>query len=388
MADIEPRQAAEALIDLAGAKLWQSRVAELQAMAGRSDRVAKAIAQRHPAEVALERLRRGLPPGPAERVAGQLAADAVATARVLSPSGRARLRTALRTGLAGEATLGGFMHVFATAARHRTHGYTVTHAGFADGTPYDLLIRAGAVEAEIACDTASAEEGRDVHRGAWIRLVEALDPDLQRWLADHPGRYLLKLTLPQGLRAEEATLAQLQDRIRTLLAGQRRADQDEAAILRLDPLVLAAAQPEAGGLMGSLRREFGPEAHLAVMTAGAGVCVLAARAGREDEVAGAIRRRMAATAPTRFSGTRPGILAMLVGDTDPAEWRHLRERLELEGAARQFLADPAARHVVAVTCIARQELLDAEPAADLRFRSPIHPAGRTPALAAAVLSTV
>src|SRR5437867_1009075 len=94
--DLAARNAAEGLVALAGAKPWQSRVAELQAMAGRSDRVAKAIAQRHPAEVALERLRRGMLPGPAERRVARLAGEAVATARALPPAGRARLRAALR----------------------------------------------------------------------------------------------------------------------------------------------------------------------------------------------------------------------------------------------------------------------------------------------------
>lgn len=388
MGETSARDAAEGLVALAGERLWRARVAELGAMAGRSERVAKAVAQRHPAEVALERLRRGATPGPAEQRVTDLAREALSVARKLPAPGRARLRAALRAGLEGEATIGAFLHVFGTATLHRARGYEVTYAGFGEGASYDLLIRSGAAEAEVACARASAEEGRDVHRGAWIRLVEALDPDLQRWLADHPGRYLLKLTLPQGLRAEEAMLAQLQDRIRSLLVERRRADHDAAAILRLDPLVLAAAQPDAPGLMTSLRREFGPEAHLAVMRAGDGLCVLAARAGREDEVAGAIRRRMAEIAPARFSGTRPGILAMLVEDTDTAEWRQLRDRLELEGAARQFLTEPAARHVVAVTCVSRQELFGAEDEAGLRFRNPLHPAARVPALAAAVLSTV
>lgn len=388
MDDLAARAAAEGVVALAGLRLWQARVAELGAMAGRSDRVARAVAQRHPAEVALERLRRGASAGAAERRVARLAAEAVSVARGLQAEGRARLRAALRAALAGEGTLGAFLHVFGTAMGHRAQGYQVAYAGFAEGAAHDLVIRSGAAEAEVACGRASAEEGRDVHRGAWMRLVEALDPDLQTWLAAHPGRYLLKLTLPQGLRAEEATLAQLQARIRALLAERRRADQDEAAILRLDPLVLAAAQHEPASLMTSLRREFGPEAHLAVMRAGGAVCVLAARAGREDEVAGALRRRMAEIAPIRFTGTRPGILAMLVEDTDAAEWRQLRDRLELEGAARQFLTEPAARHVVAVTCVSREELFEAEAEeAGLRFRNPMHPAARLPALAAAVLST-
>ena len=121
--------------------------------------------------------------------------------------------------------------------------------------------------------------------------------------------------------------------------------------------------------------------------------VLAARAGRENEVAVAIRRRMAAVAPVRLTGARPGILAMFIEDTDRLEWRHLREKLELEGETRQFLTLPEARRVVAVTCASRLELFgagapDAAPDGELRFRNPAHPAARTAALAPAVMSSV
>ncbi len=141
-----------------------------------------------------------------------------------------------------------------------------------------------------------------------------------------------------------------------MLSSLRRADHDEAAVLRLDPLMLAAAQADELGLMPRLRREFGPEAHLAVTQAERSLFVMAARAGQENEVAVAIRRRMAAVAPARLTGTRPGILAMFIEDTDRTEWRLLRERMDLEGEARQFLTDPGARSVVAVTCTSRLEM--------------------------------
>ena len=141
-----------------------------------------------------------------------------------------------------------------------------------------------------------------MNRGAWLTLIDRMDADLQTWLAAHPGRYLLKLTLPQGLRAEKDSLTSLHDRIRGMLQSEQRADHDEAAVLRLDPLMLAAAQADELGLISSLRREFGHEANLAVSSTGGGVFVLAARAGREDEVAVAIRRRMAAIAPVRLTG--------------------------------------------------------------------------------------
>jgi hypothetical protein len=387
-----------AFLRLAGERAWAKRIADLTERARCGQRGGRALIQRHALELTLDRQSRGAAiTTRAERIVAGLAQEAVSTHTKLPADGRARLRERLRAALAGEATLAPLMHLFRTAALQRSRGFTVQHCGLADGAAHDLLIARDGAEAEIACDSLSAEEGRDVNRTAFVNLADLVDPDLQTWLAAHPGRYVLKLTLPQGLRADQSGLAQLHGRIRAMLEGQRRADHDEAAVLRLDPLMLAGAQlaepPAEQGLMGSLRREFGAEANLAVTTAGGGVLVLAARAARADEVAVAIRRRLAVIAPLRLSGTRPGILSMFVDDTDRTEWRALRDRLELEGEARQFLAHPSARGIVAVTCASRLEMLgtaapDGAPDGEMRFRNPAHPAAKAPGLAPAVLSSI
>jgi hypothetical protein len=384
-----------AMIDIVGESHWTARMAALARQIGRSARIGRALAQRHAAEITLERLRRnGLDREPTllERHTVALATEAANVFSGLSRAGRSRMRAALRKALSGENTLVPILHLMRTAALQQSRGFAVRFAAFEDDAPFDLLLSRAGIEAEVACDVVSAEDGRGVHRGAWLRLMERIDPDLQTWLAAHPGRYLLKLTLPQGLRAEQQSLAALHGRIRGMLLGEQRTDHDEAAVLRLDPLTLAAPRADEPRLMPLLRREYGHEASLAVTSAVGGVFVLAARAGREDEVAVAIRRRMAAIAPVRLTGTRPGILAMLVEDTDRAEWRHLREQLELEGEARQFLTNPEARRVVAVSCVSRLELFgaatpDAAPEGELRFRNPSHPAARAAALAPAVLSS-
>ena len=174
----------------------------------------------------------------------------------------------------------------------RSRGFAVAFSGLEEDAPHDLLLSRDRVEAEMACDVFTAEEGRDVHRGAWLRLVDRIDADLQTWLNSHPGRYLLKITLPLGLRGElhepepgSETLTALHQRIRGMLKTRSRQDRDEAIVLRLDPLLLAGARAEDTGLIGSLRREFGPGARLSVTRSERGVFVMAARAGREDEVA-------------------------------------------------------------------------------------------------------
>ena len=209
-----------------------------------------------------------------------------------------------------------------------------------------------------------------------VSVADRVDPDLQIWLNSHPGRYLLKITLPFGLRGglhasedDSDTLGMLHRRIYTMLKTRSRHDHDEAIVLRLDPLLLAGAQAEDTGLMSSLRREFGPEAHLSVTTSDQGVFVMAARAGRENEVAAAIRRRLASLAPVRLTGQRPGILSVFVEDTDRLEWRGLRDRLELEREARQFMTHPEALPVVAASFVSRLELFGlGEPDAVIGWR--------------------
>jgi hypothetical protein len=402
MATLPPSDARTiaAFITCVGTRLWGRRMEQIAAEARRSQRVGRALAQQHAIEITIERLRRAGAPRPttsADMCVMTLAREAVATDRSLSADGRIRFRAALADAMVNEHTLVPLFHLLRTAALQRSRGFDVHFAGFEDGASFDLLLTRGGAEAEIVCDVVSAEDGRDVHRGAWMQMVDGIDSDLQSWLSNHPGRYLLKVTLPLGLNGDEIRVASLQDRIRTMLQSQSRSENDEACVLRLDPLMLAASQlgdrPNEQGLLSSLRQAFGHQAHLAVTSTGGGLVVMAGRAGREDEVAVAIRRRMAALAPSRLTGTRPGILAMFVEDTDRTEWRHLRDKLELEGEARQFLTHPEARGVVAVTCASRLELLGSEAphaAADgeLRFRNPAHPAAKAAGLAPAVMSSV
>ena len=394
--------ALDAFVALAGVRAWSDRLRAIQAFTATGRRAGRALQQHHAIELTIDRLRRrqNRPPVQAERRLAALAVDAARLSDRLSRPGRERLRAVLRAALEADGTLVPAFHLLRTAALQRARGFEVGFAGLEDDAPFDLLLERDGIEAEVACDTISAEAGRDVHRGAWVRLADRIDPDLQTWLAAHPGRYILKMTLPLGLRgglhqerAEGDSLAALHDRIRGMLVQHRRADHDEAVVLRLDPLLLAGAQAGELGLVSSLRAQFGPEAHLSVTSAGQGVFVMAARAGRENEVAVAVRKRMAEIAPERLTGTRPGILAMFIEDTDRDEWRALRDRLELEGEARQFLTCAAAKTVVAVTCASRFEMFglagpDAVEGGELRFRNPAHAAAKAPALAPAVLSSV
>jgi hypothetical protein len=388
-------------LSLLGLRRWQARLTEIRDLAASGPRAGQAVRQRHGVELTLEKMRRqsDAQPSAADILLSRIAAEVAQIAAGLTPRGRGRLIERLQLGLSGQNTLIPVFHLARTAMLQRSRGFSVAFPGLEDDTPHDLVIRREAIEAEVACDVVTAEDGRGVHRGAWFRLADRVDPDLQTWLAAHPGRYLLKMTLPLGLRGglhdgepDGEALGRLHQRIRAMLATQSRQDHDEAIVLRLDPLLLAGAQAEDMGLVSSLRHEFGPEAHLSVTTAGTGIFVMAARAGQENEVAIAIRRRLAMLSPTRLTGTRPGILSVFVEDTDRSEWRGLRERLELEGEARQFMINPEGRQVVAVSFVSRLELFgvgepDAAPGGELRFRNPAHPAAGVAALAPAVLSS-
>jgi hypothetical protein len=381
------------LVALAGERAFRARLTELGARTGGPGLTARALQQRHAAELLSARiLARGRATTEAERTLATLAQTLVHAAHTLPPAGRARLRAHLAEALTGAATLVPLLHVARAAHAHAARGFAVEWTGFASETPHDLEIRREGATAELVCDVVSAEAGRSVHRGDWFAFVDRLNPDLQAWLAAHPGRYLLKMTLPTGLAGEAAANA-LHARVMDMLSTDRRTAAEPEMVLKLDPLVVAAAADQTA-LVDGLRAQFGPEAHLAVTAtpAGRSMFVMAARAGREDEVAAAIARHCGPMA-ARLSGRHPGILALLVEDVAGGEWRALRERLEIEGATRGFLTAPQARGVVCVQCRSRLELFgatgaDAAPDGELRFRNPAHPAARDAALLPAVSSTV
>jgi len=383
----DPR-ALDEFVALAGRRPWALRLGEIGRLASVGPRTGAAVQVRHGLELAIERLRGPMtrPPAVAELHAAALAAETVALHRRLRNSGKRRLRERLASALSGGGTLMPLFHLLRTASLQGSRGFAVAFSGLEEGAAWDLVISRESLAAEVVCDVVSAEEGRLVRRDSWVRLTDRVVGDLREWLAANPGRHLLKMTLPQGLH--EGTLVDLQERIRRLLRNGRRRDDDDAVVLRLDPLAWAGHDVSPW-----LRREFGPEAHLAIASEKAGLFVMVARAGRADEVGVAMRRRLAAIAPQRLSGTRPGILAMFIEDTDRTEWRGLRERLELEGEARQFLAHKDARPVIAVTCSSRFELFgvaspDGVEDGDLRFRNTAHPSAKAAALAPAVLSSV
>ena len=229
-----------ALVDRIGRRVWATRLAALKRGCSNSH-AGRALAQLHALELAVERLRRpgrNMAPTAAELRVALLAADVVSLAHSLEDEARTRLDVKLAEAMTGEGTLVPLFHLVHTAALHRGRGFEVSYAGLADGAPFDLLLARDGAEAEIVCDVMSAEAGRDVHRRAWSALMDRVDPDLQDWLSAHPGRYLLKMTLPKGLKgnceAEGSPLAVLHRRITSMLSSQRRVDHDEAAVLRLD----------------------------------------------------------------------------------------------------------------------------------------------------------
>lgn len=394
--DPQPDPAAvKAFVALAGGAAWRKRLADLGARLQPGSLAARAMQQRHALELILARLSKPellAKAGRAERRVLAFAREAAELAKSLPEGPRARLRALVGDGLSGDATLVPLFHLVRTAALLRARGFEVRFDGLLDGTAHDLRITRDGAEAEVVCELVSAEEGRPLHKGDWAQLVDRVNPELQTWLAAHPGRYILKMTLPEGV-TDQIQLSDLHSRISTMLATEKRQDSSADAILKLDPLVLAGAQAASDpqrALPARLREVFGVEAHLAVTAdpSSGSVLVMAARAGRENDISLAVKRRIA-VATSRFSGERPGIVAVFLDDIEAAEWHSLRDTLELEGVIRRFLTEPEAKLVVAVTCTTRQEFFalgDCAPEGELRFRNPGHPAAKSAGLGPAICS--
>ena len=389
---------------LAGGRIWRTRLTEIQrsAESGPAIRPGDACAPCRRAD------RRAAPqaaePGAVRGRAPDRAARSRGSRGCGSPVPR-RARTAdarcLRDALRGEATLVPLFHLLRTAVMQRSRGFDVAFAGLEDGAPFDLLLTRDRAEAEVACDVISAEEGRGVHRGAWFRLADRIDPDSAD-LACRPSRPLFA----EDDAAAGAAGRPLRRHGRRQSAGRAArthphdAGDQPAAPTTTRPSCCGwtrccwpARRPTTTGLLSSLRREFGPEAHLSVTAAGGGVFVMAARAGQENEIAVAIRKRLATLAPTRLTGDPPGHSRDVHRGHRPNRVARPARATRTGRRDRQFLAGADARRVVAVTCASRLEMFgmtgsDVAPEGELRFRNPAHPAAKAAALAPAVLSSV
>lgn len=396
----------EQFVLFVGEDIWTARLADIALRAATAKRYGGVLKQRHALELAIDRMRvydsRGGPvptgkaaaPSVAEQHLQDIVAELVAATQHLSAAGVDRLRGRLHAALRDDGSLVDVFHLFRSAARFQTHGFTLRFAGLEEGAPYDFLLTRDGVDVECVCATISAEAGRDVHRLAWAQFCDRVESQMKPWLKARPGRYLLKMTLAKGLRDGRAdNLDRLHRRVVAMLEAGTRLDQDEVAVLRVEPLVLSANNTSIDGLMARLRKEFGPEAHLSVSACDDGVWAMAARAGRRNEVAAVVRAYLDNLAPSRVSGTRPAILSLFLEEIDRGEWRGLRDSLELEGAVRHFMTTDGASDVVAVTCYSRMEMFglsgpDAVEDGELRFRNPSHPAAKTAALAPAILSSL
>ncbi|WP_419898280.1 hypothetical protein [Roseomonas sp. USHLN139] len=387
---------ARGFLALAGEAVWRHRMADLARRARPRSWQGRAAQQRHALELLLARLADPSQTPRLTRAEAQvltLAREAVRLSDTLPERPRARLRERLLDGLTGQATLIPLFHLLREASRQRARGFAVHFAGLAEDAPYDLRLERDGAVAELACHTVSAEEGRHLPRGDWFALVDGINPDLQTWLAAHPGRYLLKMTLPEGIQSA-AERDSLQRQVSSLLASERRQDASEAAILKLDPLTLGGIQAaSATALPSRLREMFGPDAHLAVTgdPAGGSVFVMAAHAGRENALAATVVRHLATAAAGRLTGQHPGIVSIFLEEVERAEWRTLRDTLELEGAVRRFFTTPAAARLAAAACSSRFELFGLAPPeaaeqGELRYRNQGHPEAGSPALQPAIAS--
>ena len=208
--------ALDAFVALAGPRLWAARMAEIGRYAACGPRAGQAIRQRHALELAIERLRGTLtrPPSVAELHAARLAGDAVTLSRALRARGRGRLHDRLRTALAGDGTLVPIFHMLRTAALQVSRGFSVAFAGLEDDAPYDLLIARGCVPRRRSpaklCRRrrggwCTAGPGR-IWLIGWTPIYASGSPPI-------PGRYLLKMTLPQGLMT--GALAEMHSRIQS-----------------------------------------------------------------------------------------------------------------------------------------------------------------------------
>jgi len=108
-----------------------------------------------------------------------LASEAARLYDRLSEPAMARLDACLASGLQGEGCLIALFHLLRTASLQRSRGFEVAFTGLEDGSPFDLLIASGGVEAEVACAKRTAVSGSMSRQSATAKPASKASPQPQ-----------------------------------------------------------------------------------------------------------------------------------------------------------------------------------------------------------------
>ncbi len=386
-----PRGAMRRFMGVVGRRAWTARMRSLEAHIAGQPALRHVVQRRHLLEMAFDQLdRRVRRAGPDRPLPPQYAALAEIaglvgdTAEALNAKGEKALKARLAAALEDGGALSAALHPFAVARRFLQLGFSVSFPDLEDKAPYDLLVEKDGTAAEVVCVAVASDAGRSVDSADWSRLVGEIDGAMQAYVDGRPGRYVLKLSLPEGL-AGDTGIADIRDAVVELLADNQRSARAESVVMKLDPLNLGSDPISQDDLHQVLRAQFGPAASLAIGMFGDSAFAIAGRSGKPDDIARGVLDQLV-DVPRRFGGDRPGLLFTLVDDVSAVEWTSLRDRMELEVAGRELLnrAENAPVHSVAFVSVA--DMVTEGPPGFARHRSlcvlnPKHPQARAADLA-------
>ena len=216
------------------------------------------------------------------------------------------------------------------AQRLMDAGFEVNFSDMEATAQFDLAFSRDNFLGEVECKSLSADAGRQIHRKAFYRFMEALSSALEAQRALRQPEVLL-ITLDGRLSSNildqaplrAATRTVIEDRTQTIYGG----DGFEVERRAFDPAHFGASVADTKAFYLACSATFGPNAHIAGGLTEDSGCLVVMRSKREDEISKPMLEAMR-KASGQFSGQRPAFIAIQLHGIEAADLMlpHMRRR--------------------------------------------------------------
>ncbi|PFH10965.1 hypothetical protein BCF11_3401 [Collimonas sp. PA-H2] len=247
------------------------------------------------------------------------AAGTVRCHKLLSESGRRRLRGVLLDGLKEDKGLLSIQHEITTAVHLMVRGFDVEFQDMEHGGGVDFVARKDEVEIEVECKMFSADLGRKIHRRRSATLYRALEDVLVETYNSATKGLIVAVTIPDRLTPAPERHREIEKAVRKALLQDEALTETEHCAVRIwdfsindspfnkapeeisrqavDQFVRTHTRRSNGNLMIL----FSPRRR---------VVILSLVSEKQDKVLDGMRRQLRDAAKGQFSGTRPAMLAV------------------------------------------------------------------------------
>ena len=371
-------------IAITGWPVWKARLRSLDKWVENNPLIEDYLAEKYPLELEMERTHRrihlgqaiGLPETSDQAALYSLLFMVSRVHQRLSPAGQRRLAGMIRDCLKAEAGLAPLQYEMLVAAHLMEREFDVTFHDMETGGGFDILATQNGLEVEVEAKTLSGDVGRKVHKRRLYQLARHVYPTMKRARDLRTGGQIARVILPGRLLGADQPMREISARLTKVLDGSASDPRPDPCAVEYITFPLEGSPfqrshlepPDQNAVQRYVEERIGREnvSMFFVATINRSAVVVTVESRQSDAIMDAMVRALKETAKRQLTGTRPGIICVMLTDLKEAELAMIARQdasghpSALQVATSQLLDREDWRHLHTVTYMSRGTLVSSQ----------------------------